>query len=247
MRAYRRFALLTALLVLLLKLSLVTDFATLFASVIDYLVINRIRLGSGDFLLVADPARVEQVWGVVAVAQLAVHLLVILCAFVWIMAANRSARALGATDFTYSPFASVGWYFVPVWNLWKPVHAMAEIWSASVRGTAAWRMEELPRAFAVWWPLFIIVNATGRSAARHILPAQDPSAIVVANRITLVSDGLSILLTMAFLWIVRDIQRGQRARFATLPAPRPEPVYVAEEAPEPDPQPPVPTTQFAPA
>ncbi|HEV7254817.1 MAG TPA: DUF4328 domain-containing protein [Mesorhizobium sp.] len=247
MRAYRRFAVLTALLVVLLKLSLVADFATLFASVIDYLVINRIRLGSGDFVLVADPARVEEVWGVLAIAQLAAHILVIAFTFFWIMQANRSARALGTTDFTYSPLASVGWYFVPVWNFWKPVHAMAEIWSASLRGTAEWRMEELPRAFAVWWPLFIIVNTTGRSAARHILPAQDPSAIVVANKITLLSDGLSILLTMAFLWIVRDIQRGQRARFAALPAPRPEPVYVAEEAPEPDPQPPVPVGQFAPA
>jgi hypothetical protein len=231
---------LTALLVLFLKLSLITDFATFFTSVIDYLVLHHTKLGSGDFVVVADPARVEKVWAVASAAQLAIHVLVVLATLLWTMQANRSARALGATDFTFSPFGSAGWYFVPIWNLWKPVHALAEIWAASTTGSARWRMEELPRAFAAWWPLFIIVNTTGRSAARNFLPVGEPGTAIIANRITLLSDGLSILLTFAFLWIVRDIQRGQRAQYATLPPTPPEALQAPEEAPEPDPRPPVP-------
>src|SRR5262245_61248809 len=49
----------------------------------------------------------------------------------WIHRANWNARALGAQGMEFSPGWSIGWYFVPFANLWKPYQAMREIWRAS--------------------------------------------------------------------------------------------------------------------
>jgi hypothetical protein len=48
----------------------------------------------------------------------------------WIYRTNANAHLLGG-DMTISPGWSVGWYFVPVANLFKPYEGMKETWFAS--------------------------------------------------------------------------------------------------------------------
>jgi Domain of unknown function (DUF4328) len=38
----------------------------------------------------------------------------------WVFRANESARLLGALEMKFTPGWAVGWYFVPLANLWKP-------------------------------------------------------------------------------------------------------------------------------
>ena len=67
----------------------------------------------------------------------------------WTLRASHNVRALGATNLMFSPRASVGWYFVPIANLWKPYQAMREIWQASV-SPSAWKRQQIPLLLP-WW------------------------------------------------------------------------------------------------
>lgn len=51
--------------------------------------------------------------------------------FVWIYRSNLLARALGAAAMEHTPSWSVGWFFVPVANLFKPYYVMKEIYLAT--------------------------------------------------------------------------------------------------------------------
>ena len=42
---------------------------------------------------------------------------------IWIVRANKNARALGAKNLSASPGWALGYFFVPILNLWKPFKA----------------------------------------------------------------------------------------------------------------------------
>ncbi len=64
----------------------------------------------------------------------------------WQHRAHRQLRQLGTQGLQFTPGWGVGWWFVPVANLWKPYQAIKELWVASdpekgasdSRGGRAW-------------------------------------------------------------------------------------------------------------
>jgi len=50
----------------------------------------------------------------------------------WMYKAMKNTWNLGNTKPTISPAWSVGWYFIPIANLWKPFRGMAQIWEGVV-------------------------------------------------------------------------------------------------------------------
>jgi hypothetical protein len=74
----------------------------------------------------------------------------------WIYRASANAHAL-SDEMTISPGWAVGWFFVPVMNLFRPYQAMREVWLAShFRGN--WHGEPTPSLVGLWWGLWIVVN-----------------------------------------------------------------------------------------
>ena len=77
----------------------------------------------------------------------------------WIYRANCNARALGASEMAFTPGGAVGWYFVPIANLWKPYQAMREIWQASM-SPSGWRRQQVSVLVPCWWLLGILGSST---------------------------------------------------------------------------------------
>ena len=77
----------------------------------------------------------------------------------WIHLANSNARALGARKMAFTPGGAVGWYFVPIANLWKPYQAMREIWKASA-GPLGWQRRPVSALLPCWWLLAIAGPST---------------------------------------------------------------------------------------
>jgi hypothetical protein len=73
--------------------------------------------------------------GMIGLAQFGTRITLIVLICIW-PRANRNARALGATGMRFTPGWCVGWYFVPIMNLFRPYQAMKEIWMASVPSDA---------------------------------------------------------------------------------------------------------------
>jgi hypothetical protein len=73
----------------------------------------------------------------------------------WIYLANSNAHALGAERMQFTPAWAIGWYFVPLANLWKPYQAMKEVWQASTSRTD-WREVKAPALLRWWWALWLL-------------------------------------------------------------------------------------------
>jgi heme/copper-type cytochrome/quinol oxidase subunit 2 len=99
---------------------------------------------------------------IIGILQLIVAIASIIVWFMWVFRSNKLARALGATAMKYSPGWSVGWFFVPIMNLFKPYFAMKEIFLATMdpKGFDTEReVEDQPESLNImklWWLVYLV-------------------------------------------------------------------------------------------
>ena len=79
----------------------------------------------------------------------------------WIVRANKSVRALGADGFRITPGWAVGYFFIPLFNLWRPYQAMTDLWRASHNPTS-WTGTTAGSVLPAWWTLWILSGVVGQ-------------------------------------------------------------------------------------
>lgn len=163
---------------------------------------------------VAAAAASDSRQAVVAIVQFATFIAAGILILKWIHRANYNARQLGATDMTFTPGWSIGWYFVPVANLWMPYRAMKEIWKASAN-PQDWKNEPVSSLLPWWWFLWIVSGTVGSVSNRLWLTAKTIDAYTVANLLDQVSNAVVVVLSLLMAALVRRIQRMQMARVGT--------------------------------
>src|SRR5699024_6246763 len=69
-----------------------------------------------------------------------------------------SFEAQHVTGLAHTPRWAIGWYFIPVMNLYKPFSVMRELTLASfhaVSNSDHWKLKKAPAYIIVWWLLFL--------------------------------------------------------------------------------------------
>jgi hypothetical protein len=131
----------------------------------------------------------------------------------WIYRANYNARQLGAAGMEFTPGWSVGWYFIPFANLWKPYQAMREIWKASA-SPARWNDQPRGEILPWWWAFFLFSNILNQAAFRLALRAETLPQITAASTTSVVADAVDIVSSSIALVLVGQIYRMQMAHRA---------------------------------
>ncbi|MDQ4087212.1 MAG: DUF4328 domain-containing protein [Pseudomonadota bacterium] len=122
----------------------------------------------------------------------------------WIYLANANARALGATDMMVSPGWAVGWFFVPLMNLFMPYVMMRELWKASAK-PSDWQMEPAPAAILLWWVLWVAAGVTG-GIAFSLSADFGKSDAAPAEIVYIVSDLCLVPSLLLLAWLIVRIQ-----------------------------------------
>ena len=141
-------------------------------------------------------------------------------AVVWAMFVHRScanAHALGAVGMEFTPGWAVGWYFVPIANLFKPGQAMQEIYRATdpAADPDHWRWRPVPSLLNWWWGAWVVSNVLGGMIGRLAL-ASNPSALGVSVALDVLDGALDVVLSVLAVRVVREIasRQEQKARVA---------------------------------
>ena len=142
--------------------------------------------------------------GMVGIIQFALFVISGVLILKWIYRANYNARQLGASGLTFTPGWSIGWYFIPIANLWKPYHAMKEIWKAS-SNPQNWGNEPVPSILPWWWFLWIVSSALGNASFRFAMRAEEIDELIAANVVTQFSDVTGIPLSLIVIAIINRV------------------------------------------
>ena len=132
----------------------------------------------------------------------------------WIYRAAWNGRVFaGARQLDFTPGWSVGWYFLPIANLWKPYQAMKEIWRASARPDKV-DDAEVPGWLPLWWLLWLAFSITSNFAGRNSMKANTPGAEMDAALASITCDAINVPLCFVLLLIITRVHRMQWQRQA---------------------------------
>ncbi|MGB5445773.1 MAG: DUF4328 domain-containing protein [Psychromonas sp.] len=126
----------------------------------------------------------------------------------WIYRANFNVRHLGATNMSYTPAWSIGYYFIPIFNLWKPYQAMKEIWMTS-KNIFDGQLTKTPLILPLWWVLWLSSNILNQSVFRLSAKAVELSELMNLNMLSQISNLIDIPLALVTLAIINSIYRVQ--------------------------------------
>ena len=123
----------------------------------------------------------------------------------WIYRASANAHARSG-DLEITPGWAVGWYFIPIANLFKPFQAMKEIWFEAT-GERGGYGQSAPAELVGWWTLWIITNIINNIVFRMEMSAS--ADLTLAATLTLISSVLAVPMTYLLVTIMRRVDQGQ--------------------------------------
>ncbi len=129
----------------------------------------------------------------------------------WIYRAAANVRAAAVPGFTFTPSWAVGWYFVPIANLFQPYQAMRQIWNASHGGDK----DELYRGHSLlvaWWGAWLFTAAVGTMSYVASASPDSPGEFREGQILGMIYSGASLILYPLAIELVHRVAEGQRRR-----------------------------------
>lgn len=187
----------TNFLLILLKLNVVLLVIAIGAGMFEYYTSNNLP---ADYDSEVDVLPSEIVNRLTGLTQFVLAIVLGVTFLRWIFRINKNLNALSWEEMHYTPGWSVGWYFVPFANLFKPYYVMREIWDVSHRDE-----HDGHSLLGWWWGLWIVSNIIGQVASRLTMNAENLEQNQIATMVYLVSDTIDIPLSLVAIALVSRI------------------------------------------
>ncbi|MEA2031569.1 MAG: DUF4328 domain-containing protein [Patescibacteria group bacterium] len=122
----------------------------------------------------------------------------------WIHRANSNCHGFGAQGMEFTPGWSIGYYFIPFINLYKPYRAMKEIWKVSTNPTN-WQNENGSALLGWWWALWLTSNFLGQAVFRLSMRADSISSLQASTTVSIISEIIDIPLYIVAVSLISSV------------------------------------------
>lgn len=201
---------------IILYIHIVVGVVSIASNYVEYQFYSDLRDGvyASEEQAAIDAEANDERQGLVAAVGLLVFVVGGVVILKWIHRANYNARQLGAENLRFTPGWSVGWFFVPIANLWKPYQAMKEIWLAS-QSPADWSGVSRSPLLPEWWFLWLANGFVGQTILSASLRAETLDELLSVNYLGQGSEVIAILLYVVTLALVNSVFRAQMQHAAS--------------------------------
>jgi hypothetical protein len=161
----------------------------------------------------------DPVQGFIGLLQSGLGILTGIIFLKWIYRSYKNIQGFGAQGLRFSPGWAVGYYFIPILSLIRPVQVMSEIWRAS-DDPRDWPKRPGSWLIASWWTLFLVYTGITQISLELAIQASTNEQWTLAAVLAILGDFFSIPLSLAALRLVTEIYRRRRTLVegpATLP------------------------------
>jgi Domain of unknown function (DUF4328) len=152
----------------------------------------------------------DPIQGVVGLLQSGLGIVTGITFLKWIYRAYKNIQGFGAEGLRYSPGWAVGFYFIPILCLIRPVQVMGEIWRAS-DDPRNWSQRPGSWVISSWWTLFLLYYAVTQVSLGIAIQASTNDQWTLAAVLAIAGDFFSIPLSITALRLVTEVYRRQRA------------------------------------
>lgn len=126
----------------------------------------------------------------------------------WIYVTNANAHAFGTGEMSISPGWAVGWFFVPLANLYKPYEGVKETWQASHNAGGLIEEAESP-IVRWWWGLWIASGIAGWVMLQ--MGGVSDAPLEGAYYFDLLGSMITVALCLVLIRLMRQLVHAQQA------------------------------------
>ena len=158
---------------------------------------------------------------VIFIVGLAVNLGTIVVFSRFLHRASANARVLSEVPLEFTPGWTVGWFFVPFANLFKPYQAVREIWWRSAPADPERPGFPSSGPLPLWWALWVGWLVLSRIVTKMGTDTTETSPIetfVLVGQLSVVADVIRLALCAVALVVVRGIDERQQRKAAAVAA-----------------------------
>lgn len=167
---------------------------------------------NGDISLAnPDASPMDQLYLVALYANAAIALITVIIFAMWIYRAAANVVAARVPGFSYTPGWAVGWYFIPIANLFKPFSAMRQIWNAS-HGERDRQLNHTSGLLALWWGCWILSSIGTLIPFRLNFDLPSTEILQIWKQIGLIASASSLAGYLAAYQMVDRVTAAQRDR-----------------------------------
>ncbi len=138
--------------------------------------------------------------------------------------ASRNLLTLKSKDQGFSPEKAVFWFFIPVFNLIKPWQVYRELFRGSDPGVTtedelAWKKSgKVPAIVSVWAGIFVAVSIFNSLTVGRVWYSvrETVDDVILAHQRLIIADLLLVILGIAAIIVVIELDRRQEARHAKI-------------------------------
>ena len=165
------------------------------------------------YFLVTSPTDVAET--VLGLAHLLAYVVSVVFWCMWVHRTYRNLPALGAARLRWTPGWAVGFWFIPVVNLFRPYQVMSETWRASDPPYGAptdWQALSAPALLAWWWAMHLLYMLAGGVTLYVGIRSEDFGVLLALARIELGIMALDVALRLVEIQIVKRFTARQERR-----------------------------------
>lgn len=187
-------------------ISIIASFLAIWSGYLEHKLLtdfkNEVYTSEENVVAAAEANDTRQ--GIIGLIQLPLFLIEIILFLKWVYRANSNVRTLGAEGLRFTPGWSVGWYLVPVANIWKPYQVMKEIFKVS-KNPADWKNQACGPILGWWWAFWLISYFIAQASFRASMEAEEIHELLAANILTMISDAVDIFSKIFTIILVSKI------------------------------------------
>ena len=158
---------------------------------------------AGESATWANLETVDLVSSVVGGAYSLAYLVCVVIVGRWIYRVNQNAWQI-SDGMTVSPGWNVGFFFIPILNLFRPFRGVREAWQAS-HSPGDPESVPVPALMRLWWAAWLITGVLGQLSFRLGMRAETLDDFLAIGQIDAVGMVFDLIAGMTLLWIVGNL------------------------------------------
>jgi hypothetical protein len=210
--------------VVILLLNLAVRLVSIFLDLYRYRLASRAARGAP--LTRAEVDLFDTLSVVGGLALLAVNLATIIAVCMWIYRAYDNLAYLRAAGRQYSPGWAVGYFFIPILNLFRPCQVVQEIWRASdpavpAEDRYAWQGRPGSVLVGFWWAFWLVTDIFGGIIFQlDRSPDPTPATVKIVTLLSAIDDAFAAPAALFLALVIYRIRVRQAEKHAHLRAAR---------------------------
>lgn len=162
--------------------------------------------------------------GVVALLTLIAFVVAVVMFIRWFRRAYANLPALGAGNLRFATWWTIGAWFIPIVNLFRPKQIANDIWRGSDPERQrdqepSWEGGHVPALFQWWWAFFLVSTWLENASFRAELAANDLDGYRNAAAVTIAVNAVEAVAGVLAVFVVDRASGQQEARAARLAEP----------------------------